>query len=53
LDENGWNDYLTDLLRVKQYYVDDQSRSGNLGKLIVSKGGELILQYVTFLTMEN
>lgn len=31
LDENEWNDYLTDLLRVKQYYVADQSRSGFSG----------------------
>ena len=31
LDEDEWNDYLSDLLRVKQYYVADQSRSGRSG----------------------
>ena len=41
LDENEWNDYLTDLLRVKEYYVADQSRSGSSGNRIESKSGEL------------
>lgn len=43
LDEDEWNDYLTDLLRVKQYYVADQSRSGSSGNKNQnnSKSGEL------------
>jgi hypothetical protein len=43
LDENEWNDYLTDLLRVKQYYVADQSRSGFSGSTSKKKvnSGEL------------
>jgi hypothetical protein len=43
LDENELNDYLTDLLRVKQYYVADQSRSGSSGNINESRSGELDL----------
>jgi len=31
LQEDQWNDYLSDLLRAKQYYVSDQSRNGRSG----------------------
>jgi len=31
LSENQWNDYLSDLLRAKQYYVSDQTRNGRSG----------------------
>lgn len=31
LKEDQWNDYLSDLLRAKQYYVSDQSRNGRSG----------------------
>ncbi|WP_029275665.1 hypothetical protein [Pedobacter borealis] len=31
LKEDQWNDYLTDLLRAKQYHVSDQTRSGRSG----------------------
>jgi len=43
LEEDEWNDYLSDLLRVKQYYVADQSRSGRSGSNITRKyrSGEL------------
>ncbi len=43
LDEDEWNDYLSDLLRVKKYYVADQSRSGRSASSITRKhkSGEL------------
>jgi len=43
LEEDEWNDYLSDLLRVKQYYVADQSRSGRSGSNVTRKyrSGEL------------
>jgi len=43
LEEDEWNDYLSDLLRVKQYYVADQSRSGRSGSKVKKKyrSGEL------------
>lgn len=31
LKEDQWNDYLSDLLRAKQYYVSDQTRNGRSG----------------------
>lgn len=43
LNENQMNDYLSDLLRAKQYYIADQSRSGRSGsnKSINYESGEL------------
>ncbi len=43
LSEDQMNDYLSDLLRAKQYYVADQSRSGRSGSQETSgyKSGEL------------